>query len=116
VILKFWLNVSKREQRERLLERIDEPDKHWKFNSRDVDERERWDDYLDAYEQALNATSRPWAPWYVVPADEKPYLRWQVAKLVNETFDALDLEAPRSDEKRQAELERAKERLLAERD
>ena len=116
VILKFWLNVSKREQRERLLERIDEPDKNWKFNSRDVDERERWDDYISAYEQALNATSRPWAPWYVVPADEKPYMRWQVAKLVNEAFDGLDLEAPRSDAKRQAELEQAKKRLLAERD
>lgn len=116
VILKFWLNVSKREQRERLLERIDEPDKNWKFSSRDVDERERWDDYIVAYERALNATSRPWAPWYVVPADDKDYLRWQVAKLVNEAFDALELEVPRSNAKRQAELERAKKRLLAERD
>jgi PPK2 family polyphosphate:nucleotide phosphotransferase len=116
VIVKFWLNVSKAEQRERLLERIDEPDKNWKFNPRDVDERERWDDYVDAYEQALNATSRPWAPWYVVPADDKDYLRWQVAKLVNDAFDDLGLEAPRAKNEQQAELEKAKKRLLAQRD
>jgi PPK2 family polyphosphate:nucleotide phosphotransferase len=116
VIVKFWLNVSKAEQRERLLERIDEPDKNWKFNARDVDERERWDDYIDAYEHALNATSRPWAPWYVVPADDKHYMRWQVAKLVNEAFDELDLEEPRAKQEQQPELEKAKKRLLAQRD
>jgi PPK2 family polyphosphate:nucleotide phosphotransferase len=116
VIVKFWLNVSKAEQRERLLERIDEPDKNWKFNARDVDERERWDDYIDAYEHALRATSRPWAPWYVVPADDKQYLRWQVAKLVNEALDELGLEAPRAKQEQQAELEKAKKRLLAQRD
>jgi PPK2 family polyphosphate:nucleotide phosphotransferase len=113
VIVKFWLNVSKAEQRERLLERIDEPDKNWKFNARDVDERERWDDYIDAYEHAVNATSRPWAPWYVVPADDKHYLRWQVAKLINEAFDELGLETPRAKKEQQAELEKAKKRLLA---
>jgi PPK2 family polyphosphate:nucleotide phosphotransferase len=116
VILKFWLNVSKSEQRERLLERIDEPDKNWKFHLGDVDEREHWSEYIDAYEHALNATSRPWAPWYAVPADDKHYLRWQVAKLVNEAFDALDLEEPRSGAERLAELERAKKRLLAQGD
>jgi len=81
-----------------------------------VDERERWDDYIDAYEQALRATSRPWAPWYVVPADDKHYLRWQVAKLVNEAFDELGLEAPRAKQEQEAELEKAKRRLLAQRD
>ena len=116
VIVKFWLNVSKNEQRQRLLERIDEPNKNWKFNARDVDERERWEDYIDAYEHALNATSRPWAPWYVVPADDKHYLRWQVAKLVNEAFDELGLETPRAKKEQQAELEQAKKRLLAQRD
>jgi PPK2 family polyphosphate:nucleotide phosphotransferase len=116
VIVKFWLNVSKAEQRKRLLERIDEPDKNWKFNARDIDERERWDDYTAAYEQALRATSRPWAPWYVVPADDKHYLRWQVAKLINEAFDELGLEPPRAKKEQHAELEKAKKRLLAQRD
>ena len=113
VILKFWLNVSKAEQRKRLLERIDEPSKNWKFNPRDVDEREHWDDYLGAYEHALRATSRPWAPWYAVPADDKHYLRWQVAKLVNDALDELSVEPPRLDKTQQAELEKARKRLLA---
>ena len=115
VILKFWLNVSKAEQRKRLLARIDEPDKNWKFNPRDIDEREHWDDYLNAYEQALRATSRPWAPWYVVPADDKHYLRWQVAKLVNDAFAELDLESPEVGKETRAALKEAKQRLLAER-
>jgi PPK2 family polyphosphate:nucleotide phosphotransferase len=116
IVLKFWLNVSKAEQRKRLLARIDEPKKNWKFNARDVDERERWDDYLDAYEQALRATSRPWAPWYAVPADDKHYLRWQVAKLVNEAFAQLSVDFPRPDKEARAALKQAKERLLAQRD
>jgi PPK2 family polyphosphate:nucleotide phosphotransferase len=116
VILKFWLNVSKAEQRKRLIERIDEPDKNWKFNPRDIDERGHWDDYLNAYEQALRATSRPWAPWYVVPADDKHYLRWQVAKLVNDAFAQLDLESPEVGKETRAALKEAKQRLLAERD
>lgn len=114
IILKFWLNVSKAAQRKRLLERIDEPDKNWKFDARDLDERERWDDYLAAYEQALGATSRPWAPWYAVPADDKHYLRWQLAKLVNEALAALDLEFPRPDEDAKAVLESARARLAEE--
>jgi PPK2 family polyphosphate:nucleotide phosphotransferase len=113
LILKFWLNVSKAEQRKRLLDRIDEPDKNWKFNPGDIDERERWDDYLDAYEDALRATSRPWAPWYAVPADDKHYLRWQVAKLINDGFARLDLEFPRPDLQVRKQ---AKQRLLAQRD
>jgi PPK2 family polyphosphate:nucleotide phosphotransferase len=115
VILKFWLNVSKDEQRKRLIERIDEPDKNWKFNLGDVDERERWDDYLNAYEEALRATSRPWAPWYAVPADDKHYMRWQVAKLINDALGSLDLEFPRPGKEARAALEKAKKRLLAER-
>ena len=116
IILKFWLKVSKTEQRKRLLERIDEPDKNWKFNPRDVDEREHWDDYLDAYEQALRATSRPWAPWYAVPADDKHYLRWQVAKLVNDALAQLAVDFPQADKETRAALKRAKEQLLAQRD
>jgi PPK2 family polyphosphate:nucleotide phosphotransferase len=116
VILKFWLNVSKAEQRKRLIERIDEPDKNWKFNPGDVDERERWDDYLSAYEHALRATSRPWAPWYAVPADDKHYLRWQVAHLINDTLGQLDLELPGPSKEVRAALKEAKQRLLAQRD
>lgn len=116
VVLKFWLNVSKAEQRKRLLERIDEPDKNWKFNAGDLDERERWDDYLTAYEHALRATSRPWAPWYAVPADDKHYLRWQVAKLVNDALGQLDLDFPRPDKEMRAALKEAKQRLLAQPD
>jgi PPK2 family polyphosphate:nucleotide phosphotransferase len=116
VILKFWLNVSRDEQRKQLLERIDEPTKNWKFNAGDLDERARWDDYLAAYEQCLNATSRPWAPWYAVPADDKHYLRLQVAKIVNESLESLGLDFPRADAAAKAALAAAKARLLAERD
>jgi PPK2 family polyphosphate:nucleotide phosphotransferase len=116
VILKFWLNLSRAEQRKQLLERIEEPKKNWKFNVGDLDERARWDDYVAAYEQCVNATSRPWAPWYVVPADNKHYLRLQVAKIVNEAFASLELGFPRADTAAKAALAAAKARLLAERD
>lgn len=116
VILKFWLNVSRAEQRKRLLDRIDEPDKNWKFNPRDIEEREFWDDYLDAYQEVLSTTSRPWAPWYAVPADDKDYLRWQVAKLVNDALAQLDLRFPRVDRAARARLKKARARLLAQRD
>jgi PPK2 family polyphosphate:nucleotide phosphotransferase len=116
VILKFWLNISRDEQRKQLLERIDEPKKNWKFNVGDLDERARWDDYLAAYEQCLNATSRPWAPWYAVPADNKHYARLQVAKIVNEAFESLGLDFPRADAAAKAALAAAKARLLAEHD
>jgi PPK2 family polyphosphate:nucleotide phosphotransferase len=114
VILKFWLNVSKAEQRKRFLERIDEPKKNWKFNPGDLDERDRWDDYIAAYEECFHVTSRPWAPWYAIPADDKHYQRWQVAKLINSALDDLGLDFPRSDEKARAALAKAKARLLAE--
>jgi PPK2 family polyphosphate:nucleotide phosphotransferase len=116
VILKFWLNISRDEQRKQLLDRIEEPTKNWKFNAGDLDERARWDDYLAAYEQCLNATSRPWAPWYAVPADDKHYLRVQVAKIVNEALESLGLDFPRADAATKAALAAAKARLLAERD
>ena len=114
VILKFWLNMSKAEQRKQLLERIEDPAKHWKFNPRDLDERALWDRYLDAYEQCLRATSRPWAPWYAVPADDKHYARWQVANLVNEALDKLGVDFPSAGKELQAVLKKAKARLLAE--
>jgi PPK2 family polyphosphate:nucleotide phosphotransferase len=113
VILKFWLNISRNEQRKRLLERIDDPVKNWKFNAGDLDERDRWSDYLAAYHDCLNATSRPWAPWYAIPADNKHYVRWQVAKLVNEALDQLGLDFPRPDAAATATLAQCKARLLA---
>jgi PPK2 family polyphosphate:nucleotide phosphotransferase len=111
VILKFWLNVSKEEQRERLLARIDDPEKHWKFRMGDVEERDYRRDYLRAYEHCLNATSRPWAPWYAIPADDKHFMRWQVAKLVNDAFAQLDLDFPKPSQAVRAELEQARKRL-----
>jgi PPK2 family polyphosphate:nucleotide phosphotransferase len=94
VIIKFWLNVSRNEQRKRFLSRLDEPEKNWKFSSGDVAEREHWDHYMQAYESALNATSRPWAPWYAIPADNKPFLRLCVAETIVETLRRLDLRYP----------------------
>jgi PPK2 family polyphosphate:nucleotide phosphotransferase len=72
IILKFWLNVSKEEQKARFLSRLEVPEKQWKFSNSDVRERRFWDDYMQVYEASLNATSRPWAPWYAIPADNKP--------------------------------------------
>jgi PPK2 family polyphosphate:nucleotide phosphotransferase len=116
VILKFWLNISRDEQRKQLLERIDEPTKNWKFNAGDLDERARWDDYLAAYGECLNATSRPWAPWYAVPADNRHYLRLTVAQIVNAALASLNLDFPRVDAAAKKALGAARKRLLAERD
>ena len=109
VILKFWLNVSKAEQARRFIRRIDRPDKNWKFSSGDMAERERWDDYMAAFEDALNATSRPHAPWYAIPADDKPFMRLTVARLVRDRLTALDLGYPRlaDDELQELDLHRA---------
>jgi PPK2 family polyphosphate:nucleotide phosphotransferase len=114
VVLKFWLNVSKEEQRRRLLERIDDKSKHWKFRADDLKERALWDDYIRAYQHCLSATSRPWAPWYAIPADDKPYAHWQIAKLINSAFEQLDISFPKASAETLAELEKAKARLLAE--
>lgn len=114
VILKFWLNVSKREQRDRLLARIAEPDSRWKFDARDLDERARWRDYRKAYADCLNATSRPWAPWYAVPADDKHHLRQQVAAIVNANFERLGIDFPKPGNVGLRELKRARARLLGE--
>ncbi|MGB5630316.1 MAG: PPK2 family polyphosphate kinase [Woeseiaceae bacterium] len=94
VILKFWLNVSKDEQKRRFLARLDEYDKNWKFEPNDVKERRYWDNYMSAYEDALNATSRPWAPWYAIPADDKPYMRARVADVIISTLQSIGLKYP----------------------
>lgn len=111
VILKFWLNVSKEEQRNRFLSRLDEPHKNWKFSSGDVEERGHWDDYMHAYEEALNETSRPWAPWYAIPADDKPYMRLTVAKIVRKTMESLALEYPKVDAKERARFDEMRKLL-----
>jgi PPK2 family polyphosphate:nucleotide phosphotransferase len=94
VILKFWLNVSQEEQKRRFLSRLNEPEKHWKFSSGDLEERKLWTAYMEAYQQALAATSKPWAPWFAIPADNKPYMRWQVARIVRKTLEACDPQYP----------------------
>ncbi|MEN8171838.1 MAG: PPK2 family polyphosphate kinase [Chloroflexota bacterium] len=94
LILKFWLNVSKDEQKDRFFARLDDPEKHWKFSAGDVRERTYWDDYMDAYQGVLNATSRSWAPWYAIPADDKPFMRMQVAKIIVESLKSLNLSYP----------------------
>lgn len=98
VILKFWLNVSKEKQKQRLLARLDHFAKNWKFEPRDVVERRHWDDYMQAYEDALNATSRPWAPWYAIPADDKGYMRARVANIIIETLESIGLRYPEPSE------------------
>lgn len=94
VILKFWLNVSRDEQKRRFLARLDDPEKNWKFEPADVVERSYWDHYMAAYEQALNQTSCPWAPWYAIPADNKPYMRAAVAETIVATLGRFNLEYP----------------------
>jgi len=105
VILKFFLNVSKKEQAARFRRRIDRPDKNWKFSDGDLVERRHWKKYMEAYEAALNATSRPWAPWYAIPADDKAYLRVTVAKIVRSSLEGLGLEFPEIGEEDRKKLE-----------
>lgn len=103
VVLKFWLNVSKGEQRERFLDRLKTPEKFWKFSKHDLSARERWDDYMQAYQKLLNETSREHAPWYAIPADNKPFMRLAVATIIADTLEALPLRWP---EKTDEELAR----------
>ncbi|MCP5090795.1 MAG: polyphosphate kinase 2 family protein [Gammaproteobacteria bacterium] len=113
VILKFWLNVSRDEQKRRFLARLDNPDKNWKFEPNDVKERRHWDAYMNAYEDALNATSRPWAPWYAIPADDKPYMRARVADIIISTLQSIGLKYPEPSEKDRAEFAEARAELVA---
>jgi PPK2 family polyphosphate:nucleotide phosphotransferase len=95
VILKFFLHISKEEQRKRLLARLEEPDKRWKFSTQDVVERALWNKYMAAYEEMIQATSRPEAPWYVIPADHKPLARLAVSAALVEALQGLDLHYPK---------------------
>ena len=113
-ILKFFLNVSKEEQKNRFLERLDTPEKNWKFSSGDIVERGYWDDYMQAFEDMINATSTEWAPWYVIPADRKWAMRTAVADIVSTTIRDLPLRYPELPEDEAARLAEAKAKLLAE--
>ena len=114
VILKFFLNVSKAEQKRRFLERLEEKDKAWKFSPSDLTERAHWDDYQDAYEAAIAATAAPHAPWFVVPADNKWFTRIVVAAAIIEALLKLDLHFPEIDDAQRAELAESRRKLLAE--
>jgi len=113
VVRKFFLHVSKKEQKRRFLERIDDPLKNWKFSSNDASERDFWDDYMEAYEQMIQETATKEAPWYVVPADNKWFTRVVVAGAVIETLASLDLAYPKVDEGKLKELAAAKKKLLS---
>ncbi len=114
VIMKFFLYMSKAVQKKRFLERIDDPEKHWKFNPGDVAERARWEDYMHAYEQAIGATAAPHAPWYIIPADEQWESRALVGRLIRERLEALDLRPPVADPKASEALRTCRAALLAE--
>jgi PPK2 family polyphosphate:nucleotide phosphotransferase len=103
-IVKFFLHLSKDEQRKRFLERIDRPEKNWKFSTADIEERKYWKDYMKAYEKCLSATSTRHAPWYVVPADDKENARLIVSKIVVSTLDALKMSLPQSSDQHRREL------------
>jgi PPK2 family polyphosphate:nucleotide phosphotransferase len=93
-VLKFCLHISYDEQRKRLLERLKDPDKRWKFNEHDIDERAFWDDYQSAYSIAITRCSTPWAPWYVIPANDKDYRNWAVARILIATLEEMDPKFP----------------------
>jgi PPK2 family polyphosphate:nucleotide phosphotransferase len=111
VVLKFFLNVSKEEQRSRFMDRINRPEKNWKFSTADVRERGFWDDYMHAYEDMFNHTSTPWAPWYVVPADRKWFTRIAVGAVIYHTLESLNLSYPTVSEAHRAHLAEAKAML-----
>jgi len=114
VVLKFFLHVSRAEQKRRFLDRLEQPSKRWKFSMGDIAERKLWDKYMEAYEDTIRATSRPEAPWYVVPADNKPFARLVVAKAMIQALEALDLKYPKVDPASLKEMEKVRKALLAE--
>jgi PPK2 family polyphosphate:nucleotide phosphotransferase len=111
VIRKFFLHLSKREQKKRFLARLEEPEKNWKFSAGDIHERKYWDDYQNAYEEMIQATSTKHAPWYVVPADNKWFSRLVISTVIVDTLESLDLSYPKVDEAKLKELKAAKKML-----
>ncbi|MCZ4408849.1 polyphosphate kinase 2 family protein [Cryomorphaceae bacterium 1068] len=111
VILKFFLNVSKEEQKKRFIDRLSIPEKHWKFTESDVQERQHWDRYMQAFEEAIKATSTEWAPWHVIPADNKWKMRGLVSSIITEKILSLNLEFPQVSEDEKARLQEIKKKL-----
>jgi len=114
VVLKFFLNVSKKEQKERLLERLDKPAKNWKFSAGDLDERDLWEDYMDAYQRALNETSTSPSPWYIIPADKKWFARLIVCQVIVDALESLGLQYPQLNDEEIALLEASRKKLAEE--
>ncbi len=114
VILKFFLHVSKEEQKKRFLDRIDTPEKNWKFSAADVKERTFWKEYMSAYEEMLASTSTAVAPWHIIPADRKWYTRALVARIIIDRLKSLELSYPRLSDQQKADLAKAKELLINE--
>ncbi len=108
VVLKFFLNISKKEQKKRFLNRLERPDKEWKFSVSDVSERDKWEDYMKAYEDMLNHTSTQWAPWYVIPADRKWVTHVLISEVILSQIKKLDLKYPVLSKEQREELEKAK--------
>jgi PPK2 family polyphosphate:nucleotide phosphotransferase len=115
VVLKFFLNVSRKEQKQRFLDRIEDPTKNWKFSAVDVQERGFWKDYMKAYEDVFTHTSTDWAPWHIIPADNKWFMRAAVASIIAETMEGLTLDYPMLSTEQKKALAAAKRKLMAER-
>jgi len=116
VVRKFFLNVSREEQKKRFLARLDEPEKNWKFSEADVRERQHWDEYMEAYEDMIRHTATPEAPWYVVPADNKWFTHIVVSSVIIQTLKELDLQFPKVDGARRKELRAARAALVKQKD
>ena len=111
-ILKFFLHLSKDEQRRRFLSRIDDPEKNWKISSADIEERKYWDDYQKAYEEAINKTATEFAPWFIIPADHKWFSRMLIGHIIVETLTAMDIKMPEISAKEREKLQEIKESLV----
>lgn len=116
IVIKFFLNVSKKEQKKRFIERVDDPDKNWKFSAADAKERGYWDDYMHAYQELIKNTSTKKSPWYVIPADNKSYARIAIASAIITALEEMDLEYPKVSAEKIAELQAVKQALLDEND
>ncbi|MCL4129855.1 UNVERIFIED_CONTAM: hypothetical protein GTU68_065461 [Idotea baltica] len=110
-VVKFFLNISKEEQRLRFISRIDEPAKNWKFSEGDIEERKFWDKYQEYYETAINETARPHAPWYVIPADDKKNMRLMVSQAILDHMNEMDMHYPKVDDERRAVLAEIRKKL-----
>lgn len=114
VIIKFFLHISKEEQKKRFLSRIDDPAKNWKFSAADVEERKYWNDYMNAYQDAISATSTKYAPWYIIPADKKWFARLAVSEIIVQTLKKLNPEYPSLSKEQIVQLQKCREALLNE--